>query len=99
MKYSTEFLQKARFELIEAWKWYEDRQLGLGDKFKLQVDNCIRIIEQNPERYPEQKRNYREGIVKIFPYLIIYRVNKRRKIIAVISVFHTSRNPHKKYHK
>lgn len=96
MKYGLEYLKKARTELFEAWEWYEDRQKGLGDKFKLQVDNCIKSILQNPERYPERKRYYREAIVRIFPYLIVYRINKRKKTIAIVSIFHTSRSTRKK---
>ncbi len=97
MIYSIEFLRRARLELLEAWEWYEDKQIGLGDKFKHQADICIRAVEKNPERYPERRRNYREGIVKGFPYLIIYRIHKRRNTIAIVSVFHTSRSPRRKY--
>ncbi|WP_315814203.1 type II toxin-antitoxin system RelE/ParE family toxin [Paraflavitalea speifideaquila] len=97
MSYSIEYLQKARLELVEAWEWYEDRQTGLGDKFKMSIDSCIRSIEQNPERYPERRKHYREGIIKTFPYLLVYRIHKRKKVIAIVSVFHTRRNPRKKY--
>jgi len=96
MMYQIEFLRKSRLELLAAWKWYEDKQPGLGDKFKHQVDLRINEIERNPRRYPERKKNYREGIVKGFPYLIIYRVQGRQKKIAIVSIFHTSRSPKKK---
>jgi plasmid stabilization system protein ParE len=99
MIYSIEFVRKARSELLETWGWYEDKQAGLGDKFKHQVDICIRTIEQNPKRYPEKRRNYRESIVKGFPYLIIYRVHERKKTVAIVTVFHTSRSPRKKYRR
>ncbi len=99
MTYTIEFLLKARLELIEAWEWYEDRQPGLGDRFKNEVYNCIRIIEQHPERYPERRKNYNEALVKVFPCLVIYRIHKRKKSVAIVSVFHTSRNPKKKYRK
>ncbi|MGC4037398.1 MAG: type II toxin-antitoxin system RelE/ParE family toxin [Chitinophagaceae bacterium] len=97
MIYSTEFLSKARNELLAAWEWYEERQPGLGDKFKEEVYRCVRVMEKNPKRYPERKKTYREAGVKIFPYLVIYRIHERKKIIAIVSVFHTRRNPKKKY--
>lgn len=97
MSFRIEYLPKAQTELVETWKWYEDKQMGLGDKFKSNIDNCIRTIEQNPERYPERKKNYRESMVKTFPYLIIYRLNKRKKVIAIVSIFHTRRSPRRKY--
>jgi plasmid stabilization system protein ParE len=99
MIYKIELLLRARLELLEAWEWYEDKQVGLGDRFTEQVYKCIRLIEKYPERYPEKKKNYMEAGVKIFPYLVIYRIHKRKKIIAVVSVFHTRRNPRKKYRK
>lgn len=55
MIYGIEFLSKARLELLEAWEWYEDKQPGLGDKFKQQVYDCVKIIEQYPDRYPERQ--------------------------------------------
>jgi len=35
--------------------------------------------------------------METFPFFIIYRINDRLKIIRIISVFHTSRNPKGKY--
>jgi plasmid stabilization system protein ParE len=99
MSYSIELLLRARQELLAAWEWYEDKQPGLGDRFKEQVFKSILNIEKHPDRYPERTKNYREASVKIFPYLIIYRIRKRKKHIAVVSVFHTRRNPRKKYRK
>jgi len=33
----------------------------------------------------------------VFPYLLIYKTANRKKVITIISVFHTSRNPKMKY--
>jgi ParE toxin of type II toxin-antitoxin system, parDE len=68
---------------MDAWQWYEDRQPGLGDRFKQEVFSCIHIIEKHPERYPERKKHYKEALVNIFPYLLIYRINKRRKSLPL----------------
>jgi plasmid stabilization system protein ParE len=97
MSYSTELLFKARLELSQAWLWYEDKQPGLGDKFKKQVYTSLEIIEKDPERYPERRKYYRQTLIKGFPYLVIYRIHKRKKVIAIISIFHTKRNPGSKY--
>lgn len=97
MSYTTEFLLKARMELLEAWEWYEDRQEGLGYRFKEKLYECIKRIEKSPERYPERKKKYREALVDVFPYIVVYRIHKRKKIIAIASVFHTRRSPLKKH--
>jgi len=43
---------RAQKEITQAWEWYEERQQSLGDRFIKEVINKIRVIEQNPERYP-----------------------------------------------
>jgi plasmid stabilization system protein ParE len=95
--YSTTISSRAQKEISESWNWYEERQQGLGDRFVKEVINRIREIEQHPERYPNRHKSYKETLVNIFPYLIIYRINKRKKLILVVSVFHTSLNPRRKY--
>lgn len=97
MIYQSIFLSKARLELLNAWSWYEDRQVGLGDRFKEEIVRCTVQIEKNPQRFPIRKLNYHEAAVNIFPYLIIYRIQKKEKQIVVVSIFHTKRSPNKKY--
>jgi len=95
--YSYEILQKARKELLDAWMWYEDKQEGLGDRFKNEIVKKIKQIVLTPERYPERKKSFREAKIEVFPYLLIYKIAKRKKMIAIVSIFHTNRNPGKKY--
>jgi len=42
-------------------------------------------------------KGFQRDKVRVFPYLIMYRIQKRKKIIAISSIFQTSRNPKKKY--
>ena len=95
--YSTILSTRALKEITEAWNWYEDRQAGLGDLFLKEVRARMEKIEQTPERYPTRYRSYKETPIQIFPFLIIYRINKRKKLIRIVSIFHTSLNPKKKY--
>ncbi|GAB3417258.1 type II toxin-antitoxin system RelE/ParE family toxin [Niabella aquatica] len=97
MTYTYEILLKARKELLEAWEWYEDRQDGLGDRFKSQVYQKIEQLVKTPDRYPERKKSFREVKIDVFPYLLIYKIARRKKVVTIVSIFHTSRNPHKKY--
>ena len=97
MSFTSIFLLRAKQELLNAWVWYEERQTGLGDRFKDEIFKHIKQIEQTPDRYRERKKPYRETRIKNFPYLIIYRVEQKKKLIIISSIFHTSRNPRKKY--
>ena len=95
--YRTIFSSKAQREIAESWNWYEDRQLGLGDRFLNEITEHIRKIEQTPIKFPIRFKSYRETPVPVFPFLIIYRINEKKKIIRIVSIFHTSRNPTRKY--
>jgi plasmid stabilization system protein ParE len=96
MRYKAIFLSRALRELADAWAWYEERQPGLGNRFTNEVFKRISLIEHNPQAYPQRKRPYREAIVTVFPYLIIYRVHEAKKLVLITSIFHTRRNPARK---
>ena len=87
---------RSQKEIITAWEWYEERQMGLGDRFIKELNRRIRLIEQNPDRFPTRYKSYKETPIPIFPFLIIYRLNRKKKLARIVSVFHTSLNPKKK---
>lgn len=88
---------RAEKEIEKAWKWYEERQVGLGDRFLKEVTTRIRLIEQNPDRYPTRYKFYKETLVPVFPFLILYRLNRSKRSVRIVSIFHTSLNPKKKF--
>jgi hypothetical protein len=45
MPHTIIFLAKARLELLKAWTWYEDRQVGLGDRFNNEVEKALQRIQ------------------------------------------------------
>ena len=96
MSYSSVFLAKARLELIDSFTWYEERQEGLGERFTNAVFECIDRLEKAPHNNAARKRVYYEIKIKAFPYLIVYRIEEKQKLVVILSVFHTSRNPRKK---
>jgi toxin ParE1/3/4 len=88
-------LSRAKKEIVNAWDWYEDQQIGLGDEFKDEVRKKISAIQENPLHYPV-KGKYKEARTDIFPFSIVFRFDQKKKLVIIISVFHTSRNPKKK---
>ena len=97
MSYQLLLSDKANSELLEAAIWYEQKVDGLGARFKEVIGRKLHLIRQFPERYPTRKANFREAPVRLFPYLIIYKVYKRKKEIVVYSIFHSRRNPRNKF--
>ena len=70
---------RAQKEVSQAWEWYEDKKQGLGDRFLKSLISRLQLIEKYPERYPTKYISYKEAILPVFPYLIIYRINQRKK--------------------
>ena len=92
-------LEEADREFTEASLWYEEQSPGLGERFIKMVETKLDLVLKFPERYPKRKGNFRETLVNIFPYIIIYTFNKKNQIVIVSSIFHASQNPRKKYRK
>jgi plasmid stabilization system protein ParE len=78
-------------------EWYEEKQPGLGRKFENEIFELIDYISRFPEHYARKRGNYREAVLRLFPYLIIYRIIRKEKLIVISSIFHSSRNPRIKY--
>jgi len=91
------FLDRAAQEFQEAAQWYEERSPGLGSRFIEAVQYRLEVVRDYPEGNPKRKMNFREAVVKIFPFTIVYVFYKRKKLVTVISIFHTSRNPALKF--
>lgn len=98
MSYTVYFHPLVDIDYIEAYQWYEDKKAGLGERFLLAVSNKIDKIIANPEVYGSKGRNsYREAMVEGFPYIIVYKVYKRKKKVFISSVHHAKKHPQNKY--
>jgi hypothetical protein len=62
------------------------------------VENTISEIIAHPEAYGSKgNASFREALIKRFPYVIVYRIYKRKKEIFISTVHHTKKFPGKKY--
>jgi hypothetical protein len=43
--YVTIFSSRGQKEIAKSWEWYEERQVGLGDRFIKEVLSKITLIE------------------------------------------------------
>ena len=91
MKYKVIVRPEAEDDLKEAFSWYEDKRIGLGYDFLLQVDAGINFINRNPEIHPIEYKGTRKHLIKRFPYKIIYLVEEEE--IIILAVIHGKRRP------
>ena len=66
-------LPEAEHDILEAARWYEERDLGLGAKFVANLDAAFQKIDAGPQRYPEAHRSLRRALLSHFPYAIFFR--------------------------
>lgn len=80
MKYTYWLHEKIQKDLNEGFAWYEDKLKGLGYQFLNAVESRITEIIEQPESFGSKGNpNYREALVKKFPYIIIYTIYKKKK--------------------
>ena len=81
----------AAADIETAYRWYEKERAGLGSEFLDAVEKLVRVVAENPERFPVIRKDVRRAILKRFPYSIFYRVTSNH--IVVIACFHGKRDP------
>ena len=69
------FLPEAEAEYLDAIRFYEDRQPGLGAVFIVEFENSLRLALDRPQAW---RLVHDSGVRRIglshFPYAIFYRV-------------------------
>ena len=94
MAHKLEIREKFRTGTIAAYLWYEERSQGLGSRFVSELEKMIEYITQYPYHFQAKHKDYREGILKSFPYVVIYQVHD--DLIIISSLFPCKDDPDKK---
>lgn len=97
MPLKLHILEEADREWTDAARWYEEQKTGLGERFIQKVEEKITLITSFPQRYPKRRGNFREALVNVFPYIIIYTFYEKEELITISSIFHASRDPKRRY--
>ena len=97
MSYTLVVYNTGDDDIAEAYSWYEQQKKGLGDEFLLALAECCSRIFNYPHVFQLKHKHFRQAGLKRFPYVVVYEIVKSK--IIIYSVFHTSRNPAKKFRK
>ncbi len=93
MTYKVKLISQVRADLLEAKEWYQQHNATLAEDFKIAVNNEIDYISKFPNHYQIKYKDLRQSLVIRFPYAIYYLVNEEQKLIVVLGILHTKRNP------
>ncbi|WP_346882367.1 type II toxin-antitoxin system RelE/ParE family toxin [uncultured Algibacter sp.] len=95
MDYKLNVWNEVKINIIDGFKRYEDKRIGLGGEFVNEVEDMLNYIQKYPEHFQIKHRNrYREAVLKRFPYIIIYEIIDN--IVVVFEVFPTKDDPDNK---
>lgn len=94
MIYKLEIREEAYSDIDQSFAYYEKRQRGLGEKFLGDLDLSLQYVIKAPENFLLKRNQYREVVLRKFPYVVTYKI-ERDKII-IFSVFNTHQDPSKK---
>ena len=91
MIYFLEFVSEALEEAEEATRYYQEIQLGLGVRFREEVEAITQAIMAQPLLWRERNGGFRRVHLPGFPFYISYFLRDNKILIAAIA--HSSRHP------
>lgn len=68
---------EAEADIEEAFRWYEQRSIGLGHEYLRVVRVALAGVERTPDAYPVILDDIRRAGVRRFPYYIYYVARSR----------------------
>ena len=91
--------EEAHSDTLEAYRYYEEKSPGLGERFLQELIQRYSEITDHPEYYGfiDEQKIIRDVKLKHFPYLVVYEINSDK--VIVYSVFNGYKNPEKKVPK
>jgi plasmid stabilization system protein ParE len=83
---------RAQQEIEQAIDFYAQRSHLAPQKFMTSLDNAYKTLELNPF-FGVLYKNIRSLKLYQFPFSLFFIVNETKKVVKVLSCFHTKRNP------
>lgn len=88
---SVRFLAEALAEFLEQVSFYEEREKGLGERFRLAVQAATTLAATHPKLGSPWKLRTRRVFPKGFKFSVVYRVEPDE--LVVFAVAHFRRRP------
>jgi plasmid stabilization system protein ParE len=88
---NIEFLPEAQEEFYDAAEFYEEREMGLGMRFRAEISEACSMIQAHPLLWREREGGFRRVNCPVFPYYIAYFIRGNTVVIAAVA--HGSRRP------
>jgi toxin ParE1/3/4 len=97
VKYVLDIKTSAKKGVFEAFDYYESKRKGLGLRFLDDWETHVDIINQDPLLFQKKHKNFRQALIKPYPYHIIYEVEGN--LISIYKVIYAGRSSFIRYNK
>ena len=95
MIYQLVIVERVYQQLNESAIRYEKQQNGLGANLLDEFQSAIKIVHSNPFVYENKFKQFRQAILKRFPFLIIFEIIKNEIVVHLF--INVKRNPVNRY--
>jgi plasmid stabilization system protein ParE len=85
------FLEEAQDEFLEQVAYYEEREKGLGERFRQPVEAATALASAHPKLGSPWKLRTRRVFPKGFKFSVVYRIEPDE--LVVFAVAHFRRRP------
>ncbi len=91
MKYVLKITPRAFSDLQNGIDYYNDCQMGLGNRFPETIGKAFKKIQRSPLATSISHGQVRYRVVDKFPYVVLYTIEQDQ--IQVLRIFNTHREP------
>jgi plasmid stabilization system protein ParE len=93
MIYKIKIEPEALADIQDIINWYNQQKSGLGEKFHKTIIFQIDSLKKTAHIYSIRYKQIRCLLVNKFPYMIHFYINEEVRIVEVLAVISTFRNP------
>lgn len=99
--YTVTVKNEAHLDALEAYHYYEKKQVGLGEQFLLELADRYHDLSIHPYNYSfvegDKGETFRDVRLIHFPYLVVYEIDENK--VIVFAIFNAHQHPGKKIRK
>ncbi|MFD2035642.1 type II toxin-antitoxin system RelE/ParE family toxin [Belliella marina] len=93
MTFKVKFTPAAKLDIDDVIEWYDGQKRGLGRKFYIHLKSKVNYIQNYPYHCQLVHRDIRNVLVDKFPFQISFIIEEFKKVVVIVAVTHTRRNP------
>ena len=91
--YTVKIEPEALNDIQDIIIWYNKQKSGLGERFHKTIISQIDSLNKNPHLYRIRYKQIRCVLANKFSYMVHYYINEEVKLVEVLAVISTDRNP------